>query len=159
MWITTLLSQKVRALTLLACHIPPRRWLSLLADNGASHRLDLRVGSKLDSARRLGLAPSVCYLPTPKIHSTHGHSFEVILISELESTSYQVRKSLSNSNQSRLNISSLNMNQRSTKLLQVALVSPSSSGSVQNAITMLCSLTSLVILSKIFSISAVASSA
>ena len=51
------------------------------------------------------------------------------------------------------------MNQKSTKLSQVALVSLSSDGSVQNVITMLWFSTSLALLSKTFSTSAVASSA
>ena len=69
-------------------------------------------------------------MPTRKIFPTHSHSLQVIFISE--STSSQARKSLSNLNQSRQNIPNLNKNQKSTKVLQVALVSLSSNGSVQN---------------------------
>lgn len=113
--------------------------------------------ASIDSEKILGLAPSVCYLSIAKIHPTHSHSLQVIFISG--STSSQARKLLSNLNQSRPNIPNLNMNQKSTKLLQVALVYLSSDGLVRNAITMLWSSTPLFRLSRISSISAVASSA
>ena len=74
-----------------------------------------------------------------------------------ESTSSQVRKFTIELEAVKANS---NMNRKSTKLLQVALVSLSSDSTVQNAITMLWSSTrtSSDHLSKIFSISAVASS-
>jgi hypothetical protein len=127
-----------------------------MAHNGASHRLDL-VGGEYRLGKKIGSgAFGVLPLPPSKVQSTQSLSPQVIFISE--STSSRERKSLSNWNQSKSKTLNSSMNQKSTKLSPVVLVSLLSDGSVENAITMPWSSTSSALLSKTFSISAIASS-
>ena len=126
-----------------------------MADSGASHRLDLRVGGKYRLGKKIG-SGSFGVLPPQRRKYIPAH---VILFRwYLSRNRHHLRRgschqtwiSQGQTSPTRIWIKSL-------QLSQVALVSLLFNGSVQNAITMLWSSTSLVFLSKTLSISAAAS--